>query len=145
LEIVLFIPPSTFLGVAKLHVFGKKILDILGDSLTNKESQKNQSSRSYRSSSTLRDNYQIILISCKSPLVVIASATNPRTLFFSFCDLHILALDSTPPTSAYVLDREPRWCPQFTSSLCMQPPLIDQDCPVQPAADRYNLKLISVS
>jgi hypothetical protein len=40
LEIVLFIPPSTFLGVAKLHVFGKKILDILGDALTNKESQK---------------------------------------------------------------------------------------------------------
>jgi hypothetical protein len=35
LEIAFYIPPNTFLGVAKLHVFGQKILDTLRDALTN--------------------------------------------------------------------------------------------------------------
>jgi len=34
LEMGFFIPPNTFLRVAKLHVFGKKILGTLGDALS---------------------------------------------------------------------------------------------------------------
>jgi hypothetical protein len=29
----LFFPPNTFLGVAKLHIFGRKKYDTLGDAL----------------------------------------------------------------------------------------------------------------
>jgi hypothetical protein len=33
LEMTFFIPPNTFLGVAKLHILGKKILGTLGYAL----------------------------------------------------------------------------------------------------------------